>query len=74
MLTNICEGRAEWGRQMGFRKEQELQISGFDKFMSYARLDMASDTAVTCFVELSYCVAWNISNPLDCIIYAVTIS
>ena len=42
-VCDVCEGRAEWGRKTGFRKQQEFQIPGLDGFMSYIRLDMGSD-------------------------------
>lgn len=62
-VCDVCEGRAEWGRQTGFREQQEFQIPGLDGFMSYIRLDTGSDMPQRYFVEIS-CMCWNISNTL----------
>lgn len=49
-------------RQRGFRKQQEFQILGLDGFTSCIHLDVGSNMAERCFVELSFCVGGNISN------------
>ena len=43
MIKDVHEGEAKWGRQTGFRKQQEIWIPGLGGFVAYIHLDKGSD-------------------------------